>query len=99
MSIIELKNRLKSICDGQNVVRLDLFGSRARSQGNDGNDYDFVVEFSTIAPTEYSKSYFSLLHALEDELDSPIDLLTYNAIRKNSLRKKIAEEKVPLYER
>lgn len=99
MNIIELKNRLKFICDKQQVVRLDLFGSRARSQGNDGNDYDFVVEFSNITPTEYSKRYFGLLHALEDELNSPIDLLTYNSIRKKSLRKKIAEEKVPLYER
>lgn len=99
MDIMEIKNRLRSICDKQDVVRLDLFGSRARSQGSFGKDYDFVVEFSNITPGEYSKRYFGLLHALEDELDSPIDLLTYSSIRRNSLRKKIAEEKVPLYER
>lgn len=99
MNIIELKNRLKSICEKQQVVRLDLFGSRARSQGNDGNDYDFVVEFSDINPADYSKRYFELLHALEDELEAPIDLLTYGSIRKKSLKKKIAEEKVALYER
>ena len=90
---------MKGICVKQDVLRLDLFGSRARSHGSEGNDYDFIVEFSDVAPTEYSKKFFGLLHALEDELNSPIDLLTYNSLKKISLRKKIAEEKVPLYER
>jgi uncharacterized protein len=99
MRIDELRNRLQGICVKQGVIRLDLFGSRARSQGGEGNDYDFIVEFSDAAPTEYSKRFFGLLHDLEDELNAPIDLLTYGSLKKNSLRKKIADEKVPLYER
>jgi uncharacterized protein len=99
MRIDELKKRLKGICVKQEVSRLDLFGSRARSHGSDGNDYDFIVEFSDITPTEYSKRFFGLLHALEDELNAPVDLLTYGSLKKISLREKISKEKVPLYER
>jgi hypothetical protein len=99
MTINELKKRLKSICEKQEVIRLDLFGSRARSQGREGNDYDFIVELSEAAPAEYSKRFFGLLHALEDELNSPIDLLTYNSLNRKSLRNSIAKEKVSLYER
>jgi predicted nucleotidyltransferase len=94
MRIDELKNRLKGICAKQGVIRLDLFGSRARSQGGEGNDYDFIVEFSDAAPTEYSKRFFGLLHALEDELNTPVDLLTDSSLQKESLRKKVS-----LYER
>lgn len=99
MGIEELRNQLKGICAKQGVLRLDLFGSRARSQGGEGNDYDFIVELPDAAPTEYSRRFFGLLHALEDELNSPVDLLTYNSLKKESLKRKIAEEKVSLYER
>ena len=99
MSIDELRSRLRAICEKQEVIRLDMFGSRARSRGRRGEDWDFVVEFSDAEPAEYSKRFFEILHALEDELDSPVDLLTYSSLKKNSLKRKIEAEKVSLYER
>ncbi len=99
MQIGELKQRLKGICEEQAVVRLDLFGSRARTQGMQGNDYDFIADFGEASPAEYSRHYFGLLHALEDELDSPVDLMTYPSLKKYSLRRSIERERVPVYER
>lgn len=99
MSISELSQRLKGICDDQEVVRLDLFGSRARSEAAEGNDFDFVAEFTDVPPAEYSMRFFSLLHALEDELQHPVDLMSYRSIKKPSLRRAIERERIPLYER
>lgn len=98
MSIIELQSRIKDICKKQEVSRLDLFGSRARSLNEAGNDYDFVADLGDYPPAEYSKRFFALLHALEDELHSPVDLVTYPSLRKKSLRKKIENDRIPLYE-
>ena len=46
------------------------------------SDYDFVAELKDLTPSEYSKNFFSLLHALEDELESPVDLITYTSLKK-----------------
>ena len=97
MNIRELKKRLKNICEERSVLRLDLYGSRARSMGMQGGDYDFVVELENLEPNEYSRNFFSLLHALEDELDSPVDLITYNALKKRSLKNNILKERVAIY--
>ena len=99
MSIHEIKSRVRSICEQQGVVRLDLFGSRARNQGKAGNDYDFIVDFAEFPPVEYSRRFFALLHALEDELDSPIDLMTYKSLKKKSLKERIERDRIALYER
>ena len=99
MSISELQNRIRELCEEQGVKRLDLFGSRARSLNGKGNDYDFVADFLDYPPAEYSKRFFSLLHALEDELKSPVDLMTYNSLNKKSLKRKIESERISLYER
>lgn len=98
MKINELKQFLMPACKSSRVKRLELFGSRARSSGEKGDDYDFAVEFEDMPPEEYSKSFFSFLHYLEDNLQSPIDLLTKASIRKNSLKQKIEKEGICLYE-
>ena len=97
MHISDLKKRLKTICEEEGVLRLDLYGSRARSMGTSGNDYDFIAELQDLTPDEYSKNFFSLLHALEDELKSPVDLITYNSLKKRSLKENILKERIPIY--
>ncbi len=99
MNLDELRSRLKGICEEQGVLRLDLFGSRAHSPGVERNDYDFIADFAESLPAEYSKRFFGLLHALEDELNSSIDLLTYKSLKKRSLMEKIENDRIPLYER
>ncbi len=99
MSISDLKIRLREICEEQGVMRLDLFGSRARNQNQHGNDYDFIADLADVPPAEYSKQFFGLLHALEDNLNSRIDLMTYKSIKKKSLRERIESDRVILYER
>jgi predicted nucleotidyltransferase len=99
MNLEEIRGRVIQVCLDQRVKRLELFGSRARSAGQVGRDYDFLVTFDEgMAPEEYSKRFFETLHGLEDVLGSPVDLLTPGSIKKTSLRDRIMKEKVTLYE-
>lgn len=99
MGIEELRRRVRDICESEKVVRLDLFGSRARASGVEESDYDFAAEFPEFTAADYSQHYFGLLHALEDELHSSVDLINYNTISKPSLRRNIERERIAIYER
>jgi uncharacterized protein len=60
------------------VLRLALFGSRARDQAQDGSDTDVLVAFD--GPAD-SARYFGLQFYLEDLLGGPVDLVTEKALR------------------
>ena len=85
-------------CRKYGVSRLDLFGSRARGEARPESDYDFVVEFDDLKVSDASERYFGLLHALADLLDGEVDLLTYDALSRDSLKRKIQRERLPVYE-
>lgn len=60
------------------VLRLALFGSRARDQAQQGSDADVLVAFD--GPAD-SQRYFGLQFYLEDLLGCPVDLVTEQALR------------------
>ena len=60
------------------VVRLALFGSRAREQSRVDSDADVLVAFDGPAT---SARYFGLQFYLEDLLGCPVDLVTEAALR------------------
>ena len=60
------------------VVRLALFGSRAREQSRQDSDADLLVAFE--GPAD-SARYFGLQFYLEDLLGCPVDLVTEHALR------------------
>jgi predicted nucleotidyltransferase len=60
------------------VVRLALFGSRAREQARDDGDADILV---TLDGPADSARYFSAQFYLEDLLGCPVDLVTEEVLR------------------
>lgn len=60
------------------VVRLALFGSRARDHAHPHSDADVLVAFD--GPAD-SRRYFGLQFYLEDLLGCPVDLVTEKALR------------------
>jgi len=60
------------------VVRLALFGSRAREQAREGSDADVLVSFDGPAS---SAQYFGVQFYLEDLLGCAVDLVTEKALR------------------
>ena len=57
MSVEELQSMIRQACENQGVKRLDLFGSRARTNTMEGNDFDFVASFKEGSPEDYSKRF------------------------------------------
>jgi predicted nucleotidyltransferase len=60
------------------VVRLALFGSRAREQAREDSDADVLVAFDGPAS---SAQYFGVQFFLEDLLGCKVDLVTEKALR------------------
>ena len=60
------------------VVRLALFGSRARRDARENSDADILVAFD--GPAD-SARYFGVQFYLEDLLGCPVDLVTEKALR------------------
>lgn len=60
------------------VVRLALFGSRARDQAREGSDVDILVGFNGPAS---SAQYFGVQFYLEDLLGCAVDLVSEKALR------------------
>ncbi len=60
------------------VLRLALFGSRARGRARQDSDTDVLVGFD--GPAD-SARYFGLQFYLEDLLGGPVDLVTEKALR------------------
>jgi len=97
MDLQEIKEKVEPVCARYNVSRLDLFGSHARGDQHAESDLDFCVSLRDTAPAEYARTFFGLLHGLEDSLHAPIDLLTASSIKKASLREDIALHGICVY--
>jgi len=72
------------------VVRLALFGSRARDEATNVSDIDILVAFEGPAT---SKRYFGVQFYLEDLFNCPVDLVTEKALRPE-LRPYIEQEQI-----
>jgi predicted nucleotidyltransferase len=96
--IVLRKNQIGELCRRFHVRRLELFGSAAVGRDIPGkSDIDFLVEFDTLPPSEYSSAYFGLLEALEDLFKRQVDLVVASTIENPYLLKSIEQTKELLY--
>jgi predicted nucleotidyltransferase len=84
-------------CREYGVRRLDAFGSIARGTTTASSDVDLLVEFIDPSHTP-ARRFFGLLHYLEDVLGCDVDLLTVDGLRNPYFRRRVLEERVPIYE-
>ncbi len=97
-TVLERLDDINRICRRWRVRRLALFGSAAEGGFVPGkSDFDFVVEFETMPPSEHGAAYFGLDADLRALFGAPIDLLEDKALRNPYLRRAIDESKVNLY--
>ena len=97
MNMEQIRRAVAPACREFKVKRLDAFGSVARGTSTHTSDVDLVVEFREPLPHP-AKAFFGLLHHVEDALGCEVDLLTLRSIRNPYFRKRVMEERVPLYE-
>ena len=97
MTLDELRKAAQPACREFGVSRLDVYGSTARGSANDSSDVDLLVEFNDPSRSP-AKRFFGLLHHLEDALGCEVDLLTVNGLRNPYFKRRVLEERVPIYE-
>ena len=78
------------------VKRAALFGSAVRTEMQEINDIDMLVEF---LPNTCGLDFFGLRLDLEEALGCPVDLITYNALSKAkpSFRQGVEKEAKVIY--
>lgn len=82
LSIDELRTTVRPVCESHAVMRLDLFGSRARGTADADSDVDLLVEFSPDSnPGLFEMG--ALQDALEQQLGCRVDLLSRRAVEKS----------------
>jgi predicted nucleotidyltransferase len=89
---------LEALCRRYGVLRLELFGSGAVGHDRQGeSDFDFLVEFDSLAPGTYADAYFGLREALEALTGRPVDLVVASAIKNPYFRQVVERTKTLLY--
>jgi hypothetical protein len=97
MTINEVRQVAQTACREFDVRRLDAFGSLARNCAKSDSDVDLLVEFND-PDRNASARFFGLLHRFEDALHCNVDLLTVGSLRNPYFKKRVLQEKVPVYE-
>ncbi len=73
-----LKKQLPTLNSQYHVRHLSLFGSVARDEASKKSDVDILVEFEGESSFDL---FMDLKFFLEDTLNSPVDLVTTDAVR------------------
>ena len=96
LTIEEIKERVRPICEHYKIKRMWLFGSYARGEADEKSDVDLCIEGGdfTIEPWAFG----GMCSALEDSLLLPFDIVTRESLTKRFLRN-IAPDEVLIYER
>lgn len=91
------KDQIQKLCANHQVRTLYSFGSVNTTRFSKDSDVDFMVDFETNDPLEYTDNYFDLKFELEKMLKRPIDLLESKAIKNPFLRENIDKSKILVY--
>jgi predicted nucleotidyltransferase len=97
MTLEEIRQAALPACREFGVRRLDAFGSTARGTAKEASDVDLLVEFKE-PDRSPARRFFGLLHHLEDVLARDVDLLTVEGLRNPYFKRRVLEERVPIYE-
>jgi uncharacterized protein len=98
--MVAIADRLPEIalaCQSNDVKRLELFGSRARTDSLPDSDADFIVEFNEPFQPGLFDRFLSLRDCLEELLGCPVDLIEASAIENPVLRRRIDESRTTVY--
>ena len=98
MTLEEIRQIAIPACKEFHVRRLDVFGSLARGEERSSSDIDLLVEFEDL-DHHPSRRFFGLLHYLEDKLGGQVDLLTSTSLKNPYFRRRVLQERIPLYGR
>lgn len=95
-SFEELRNIVGPIAEKHGMIRLYLFGSRARGENHKGSDYDFCL----VAPLEYGLMKIgSFQYDLQEALQTEVDILCEEDMEsKPSLKEEVLRDRRIIFE-
>jgi len=93
MNIEEIKGRIIPVLRKHNIKRAGIFGSTATGKRSSDSDVDILVELSENTSL---LDFVSIKLELEDILQTPVDLVEYQAI-KSRLKPRILSEEIHIY--
>jgi predicted nucleotidyltransferase len=96
-SLDSKRSEIAAACRANDVKRLDLFGSRARTDFAADSDIDFLVEFNDPLRAGVFDRFLALRNALQSILGCEIDLVERSAIESPILRKRIEADRTLVY--
>jgi predicted nucleotidyltransferase len=99
IALIE-KNRpkLEALCRKHHVKILEIFGSAADGTFDPNqSDLDFLVEYLPLEEDKHARSFFGLLHDLEDLFGRKIDLVMPSAIRNPYFLEGVNKSRLVIY--
>ena len=79
----ERREAIRALCRKYGVRKLYVFGSATRDDFRPGeSDVDLLVDFGTMPGHDKAHAYFDLLAALQDALNTDVDLVMIGAVKK-----------------
>lgn len=93
MNIEEIKGRITPVLRKHNIRRAGIFGSVATGENSSDSDVDLLVE---LGESISLLDFISIKLELEDLLETPVDLVEYQAI-KPRLKSRILSEEIQIY--
>jgi predicted nucleotidyltransferase len=92
------RDELAALCGRLGVRRLELFGSAARDDFDEGrSDLDFLVELAGASGASPLDEYFDLKDALESLFNRPVDLVSIGSVRNPYIKATIERDRVLMY--
>lgn len=88
LTVEEIKERVRPICEHYKIKRMWLFGSYARGDADEHSDVDLCIEGGEFHGWEYGGVYIDL----EDTLHLPISLIDRDDAHKRLFRYTQADE-------
>lgn len=91
------KTQIDALCLQHHVLELSAFGSVLTDRFSPQSDVDLLVRFGSVPLDEYADNYFDFCEALENLLNSKIDLVFDKAVRNPYFKQELEETKQLLF--
>ena len=85
LSLADLRQRLRPLCEKHHIRRLDIFGSASRGQAIPGSDVDLLVTLDDSVPLS-TAALLDIAGEAEELLGAPVDFVLRPSLEKSPNR-------------
>ena len=90
--------KIKTLCEQNNVKSLFAFGSVCSDNFKEDSDIDLLITFKPMDYGDYADTYFHLANKFEDLFHRPVDLITEKSLSNPYFIDSVNKAKVLIYD-